>query len=93
MSTIEINEAYETLILHDGEGLKRPRSWAVLRADQKVYFDLGTLRYNWKGTFGLGTIITKGEKHVIIEPDERVSTPTIISVTALNVIRQLPKGD
>ncbi len=83
-------DAFNSGILHDGEGLTRPRTWTQLSIEQHVYFDMGTLRYEWRDIFGLGVIIEKEKKFVKIQPDEGI-TSVDVPVTRLDCIR-LPKG-
>ncbi len=96
-----VTDAYLSGILHDGEGLKRPKTWTQLSVDQRVYFDMGTLRYEWRDIYGLGIIIEKAEKFVKVQPDEGIA-PVDVPITRLDciripkaadIIRRLQKGD
>lgn len=86
-----VADAYNSGILHDGEGLKRPKTWTQLSIEQHVYFDMGTLRYSWTGIWGYGVITEKEEKFVKIQPDEGIALVDV-PVTRLDCLRLL-KGD
>ncbi len=86
-----VADAYNSGILHDGEGLKRPKTWTQLNVEQHVYFDMGTLRHGWCGIWGMGVITEKEEKFVKVQPDEGIA-PVDVPVTRLDCLR-LPKGD
>jgi hypothetical protein len=86
-----VQDAYNNGILHDGEGLVRPKTWGQLTIEQHVYFDMGTLRYDWCGVFGLGVILEVEEKFVKIQPDEGIA-PVDVPITRLDCLRLL-KGD
>ncbi len=86
-----VQDAYNSGILHDGEGLVRPRTWTQLAIDQHIYFDMGTLRYDWRDIYGLGIIIEKEKKFVKIQPDEGIA-PVHVPVTRLDILR-LKRGD
>lgn len=83
-------DAYNSGILHDGEGLIRPKTWTQLSIDQHIYFDMGTLRYEWRDIFGLGIIIEKEKKFVKIQPDEGIAL-VHVPITRLDCLR-LYKG-
>jgi len=87
-----VADAYESGILHDGEGLVRPKTWTQLEVDQHVYFDMGTLRFAWRDIFGLGVITEKEEKFVKIQPDEGIA-PVDVPVTRLDCLRLPKRGD
>jgi hypothetical protein len=87
-----VADAYNSGILHDGEGLKRPKTWTQLSIDQHIYFDMGTLRYEWRDIFGLGVILEVAEKFVKIQPDEGIA-PVDVPITRLDCLRLLTKGE
>jgi hypothetical protein len=86
-----VTDAYQSGILHDGEGLKRPKTWGQLVVEQHIYFDMGTLRYGWRDLFGLGVILEVTEKFVKIQPDEGIASVDV-PVTRLDCLR-IMKGD
>ncbi len=83
-------DAYNSGILHDGEGLTRPRTWTQLAIDQHIYFDMGTLRYEWRDIYGLGIITEMEKKFVKIQPDEGIASVSV-PVTRLDILR-IPKA-